>query len=423
MATSAPAQPIVRNERWALWTLAAVQFTHIMDFMIMMPLGSHLMRVFAIGPAQFSWLVSAYGWSAGFMGFLGGFVLDRFDRKRALLALYTGFGIATLACALAPTFHLLVLARIAAGAFGGVAGSVVTAMVGDLIPPERRGRAMATVMSAFPLASILGVPVGLMLAGWWEWHAPFFLLAGLSVVIFAVAWRVLPHVTVHRTDQHPVRQMFAIVTHPVHVRGFLLSTALVFAGGSVIPFMAPSMVANVGVPEERLWLIYLAGGGCTFFSMPWFGRLSDRHDKLRVLAWATLAAAITVLILTNLPASPLPVALVVAGLFFVSMSGRFTPAMALITNAVEARYRGGFMSVNAAVQQAASGLATIISGLLVTRDLATGRLLGYPRVGLVAAACFGLTVVLAAWLRALVPHAARPAPARAALVLEEPAAK
>jgi predicted MFS family arabinose efflux permease len=282
---------------------------------------------------------------------------------------------------------------------------------------------MSTVMSAFPLASILGVPVGLLLAGWSEWHAPFFLLSGLSVVVFVIAWRVLPHVITDRSEQHPVQQMREIVTHPVHVRGFLLSAALVFAGGSVIPFMAPSMVANVGLSEDRLWLIYLAGGGCTFFTMPWFGRMSDRYDKLHVLAWATLAAAITVLILTNLPRSPLPVALAVAALFFVSMSGRFSPTMALITNAVQARYRGGFMSVNSAVQQTASGLATVVAGQLVTRDAATGQLLGYPRAGLVAAACFGLTVALAAWLRALAPHAAKPAPVRAPMPAEATAAK
>ena len=163
MVTASPSPRI--NERLLLFTLAAVQFTHIMDFMIMMPLGSTLMRVFAIEPDQFSHLVAAYGLAAAVTGFAGGFVLDRFDRKHALLILYSGFALSTLACALAPNYQALLFARLAAGAFGGVSSSVIVAMVGDVIPPNRRGRAMGVVMSAFPIASVLGVPFGLLLAG------------------------------------------------------------------------------------------------------------------------------------------------------------------------------------------------------------------------------------------------------------------
>jgi len=118
------------RERATLLTLAAVQFTHILDFMIMMPLGAQLMEVFQISPAQFTQLVASYGFAAAISGLAGGFVLDRFDRKRSLVVLYAGFGLATLACALAPTHHTLILARLAAGAFGGLAASMVTAMVG-----------------------------------------------------------------------------------------------------------------------------------------------------------------------------------------------------------------------------------------------------------------------------------------------------
>ncbi|MBK8856403.1 MAG: MFS transporter [Opitutaceae bacterium] len=399
------ARPVLR-EQTLLLTLAAIQFTHIMDFMIMMPLGAGLMRVFNITPGQFSLLVASYGFAAAVTGFLGGFVLDRFDRKSALLTLYAGFGLSTLACALAPTYGFLMAARLAAGAFGGVAGSLVTAMVGDAIPPERRGRAMGVVMTAFPLASVLGVPVGLTLATWFEWHAPFFLLAGVSAAVLGVALKILPHVASHRSDVHPLRQMFEILTHRIHVRAFLLSMMLVFAGGIVIPFMAPSMVANVGLTEAQLPLIYFFGGACTFFTMPWIGRLTDRHDKLHVLASITALAVVVALIVTQLKVTPLPVTLVVTTLFFITMSGRFAPAMAMVTNAVEPRYRGGFMSVNSALQQSSSAFATYAAGLIIHRE-ATGRLAGYPQAGYVAAAAFALTVGLAAWLRAAAPHAAR----------------
>ena len=400
-----------REERVLLTTLAAVQFTHILDFMIMMPLGSQLMRAFGVSPTQFSWLVAAYGLSAAVTGFAAGFVLDRFDRKTALLALYAGFVVATLSCALAPTFWALLVARLAAGACGGVAGSVVTAMVGDVIPPERRGRAMGTVMAAFPLASVVGVPLGISLATWFEWHAPFFMLAGVSVITWFVASRALPAVRIARSTNSPWRQMREIVTHPVHRRAFAVAGVLVFAGGLIIPFMAPTMVANVGLTEKQLPLIYFFGGVCTFFTMPYMGRLADRHDKLHVLASISVLSVIGVLALTNLPALPLPIVLVVTTLFFVAMSGRFAPTMAMVTNAVDARYRGGFMSVASSMQQAAAGLANLTVGALVTADAATGRIEGYPRAGLLAVGAFGTTVWLAYRLKQIAPYAARnPAP-------------
>lgn len=407
MSSTATHEQSPAQERTILFTLAAVQFTHILDFMIMMPLGSHLMRVFQITPGQFSHLVAAYGLAAALTGFAAGFVLDRFDRKQALLALYAGFALATLGCALAPSHHALLAARFAAGAFGGVASSVVVAMVGDVIPPERRGRAMGLVTVAFPIASVLGVPIGLALAERFEWHAPFFLLTGLSVVVLAIASRALPPLKPHQAAAHPWEQMKAILLNPVHQRALAMSAALIFAGGVVIPFLAPSMVANVGLKEAQLPLIYFAGGICTFATTPLIGRLSDRFDKLRVLGWITLAASAVVLVLTNLPPVPLVLALVATAAFMVTMSGRFAPAMAMVTNAVDARYRGGFMSVNAAIQQASSGLANIGAGLMVVRA-GDGRLQGYSRVGAVAVLFFWLTFFLAARLRAAAPHASMP---------------
>jgi MFS transporter, DHA1 family, inner membrane transport protein len=394
------------NERLVLFTLAAVQFTHIMDFMILMPLGSHLMRVFDISPGQFSRLVAAYSAAAAVTGFIGGFLLDRFDRKHALLFLYAGFGLATLGCALANTYEVLLIARLAAGAFGGLAGSVVTAAVGDVIPAERRGTAMGVVMTAFPIASVLGVPVGLILADAFEWHAPFYFLAASSLVIGVLAQRLLPLLPPHPVSTPPVQQMKEILFHPVHRRGFVLSGVLVFGGGLIIPFMAPSMVANVGLSESQLPLVYLAGGIFTFFTMPWVGRLSDRHDKLQVFAWISAPACVSVLVLTNLPPVHVAVALAVTTAFMIFMSGRFPPAMTMVTNSVDARYRGGFMSVNSAVQQAAGAIANTVGGWFITRE-ASGYLRGYSTNGILTVIAFATAIFLAARLRAIAPQASR----------------
>jgi predicted MFS family arabinose efflux permease len=267
---------------------------------------------------------------------------------------------------------------------------------------------MASVTVAFPIASVLGVPLGLVLAEKYEWHAPFFLIAGLSSVVLVLAIKVLPRLKPHHAPAHPWVQMKTILANRVHQRGLLMSASLVFAGGIVVSFLAPAMVANIGLTEAQLPLIYLAGGVCTFAATPLIGRLSDRYDKLHVLGWVSLGAAVVVLIVTNLSNATLITAMIMTALYMVTMSARFTPAMAMLTNAVGERYRGGFMSVNSAVQQTASGLANLAAGSLVVAD-AQGRLIGYPRVGLVAVVGFAVTYFLAARLRALAPQASKPA--------------
>ena len=394
------------RERLTLLALAAVQFTHILDFMIMMPLGAQLMRVFQITPAQFSHLVAAYGLAAGVSGLAGGFVLDRFDRKRSLLVLYAGFGLATFACGFAPTHHALLAARLAAGAFGGLSGSVVTAMVGDVIPPARRGQAMGLVMAAFPVASVLGVPAGLILASKFGWHAAFYFLGACSLLILLIGSVALPHLRTAVRDNHPFRQMREIVTHGIHLRAFALSAVLVMAGGCLIPFLAPSLVANLGLSETDLPKVYAAGGLATLVSTPLIGRLSDRFDRFYLLSLITTVAVGVVLVLTNLGPSSLAFACVIMAFFMVTMSGRFAPTMAMVSNAVAARYRGGFMSVNSALQQTASALGNMLAGVFVSIG-AGGHLAGYPVLGLISVGFFILTVVLAYQLRAVAPHVAR----------------
>ncbi len=397
-----------RRELITLATLGAVHFTHILDFMIMMPLGSQLMRVFGITPIQFTYLVAAYGLAAAASGFIGGFILDRFDRKRALIVLYAGFGIATLACALAPSHHALLLARLAAGAFGGLAGSTVSAMIGDIIPPSRRGRAMGLVMTAFPLASVLGVPAGLVLAGKFGWHAPFFLLAACAAVILVLAGIALPPIRTAVHGHRPWPQMRAILSHGIHLRAFALGATLVMAGGLIIPFLAPSFIANVGLNESiELPIAYAAGGVATAASTPVVGWLSDRMDRLKLLALMSAGAVLVVLFITRMGPSTVLTSSIMMALFMMTMSGRFAPAMTMITNAVDARYRGGFMSVNAALQQAASGGANIVAGLFITRGPG-GHLGGMPTLGYVSVGFFALTVFLAAGLRAAAPHVSAP---------------
>jgi predicted MFS family arabinose efflux permease len=400
-----------RSERALLALLAAVQFTTVLDFLIVLPLGPQYMKVMRIGPSQFGLMVSAYAISAGISGIAAGFFLDYFDRKRALLGLFSGFMLGTLFCALAQGYHWLVLARALAGAFGGVTGAVVLAIVGDVVPEQRRGAAMGLVMSAFSLASIGGVPCGLYLASAFNWHVPFFALAGLSAVILAAAaWWLPPmrgHLQ-HAREAHPAARVWAVWMERDHQMAFVFMAVLTCAGALIFPYIATYMVTNTGMTQKQVPFIYLAGGLCTFVSMNWIGRWADRAGKLRVFVLMSCCATAPILLFTNLPRVPFLAGIAVTTLLMVCMSGRFVPAMAMVTASVKARYRGGFMSANCSVQQFSLGLATYASGQIMGRT-PQGELTHFPVIGSLSIFCTLAGISLSRYLRPAVED--QPAPA------------
>lgn len=373
------------SERLLIMLLTAINFTQMIDFVVMMPLGPQLMKVFSINATQFAVAVSAYTISAAISAVIAALFIDRFERKRALLSLYTAFILATVACALAPSFHALVIARVAAGACGGILGALVLAIVGDAIPYERRGSAMGIVMSAFALASILGVPAGIWIAAWCGWHATFYSIAIISTLVLIAGWARLPIMRGHLAGgQSPVATIRALLREPAHWRVFAFTTTLTFAGFMVIPFIATFLSRNCKVSDNELGLVYLCGGLCAVITSPWIGRLSDRCGKHSVFTIVALAAMLPTLALTHLPPLPLTEILLVSTFFIIFGSGRFVPATALISSAVAAPLRGSFMSLNTAVQSGASGAAAMIAGLIISQKDAEAPLEGYGTIGLLS---------------------------------------
>ena len=185
------------KEKILLLTLAVIQFSHITDFMILMPLGPQLMKAFDILPSQFALLVSTYTFSAGTSGFVGAFFIDRFDRKKAILTMATGFAIGTFACGFAQSYHWLLITRSITVLFGGVMGALILSIVGDAIPNERRATAMGMVMAAFSVASVVGVPAGLFLADLSDWHMPFIVLGGVAFLTLVPMSVYIPNMTEH----------------------------------------------------------------------------------------------------------------------------------------------------------------------------------------------------------------------------------
>lgn len=393
------------KERWLLWILSAVQFTHIVDFMVMMPLGPQLTHLFKLSDAQFGLLVSVYSLAAGVSGLLASLVIDRFERKKALLALYAGFIVATLACGLAPTYGSLMGARIAAGVFGGVLGALVQTIVGDAIAFERRGRAMGVVMASFSLATVAGVPASLWLASQGGWHWPFLAIAAFSVPVWLIAWRAVPLLREHLAGAaagSSLNQLQRVLAEFNHWRAFGLSALMVLGSFSIIPYITIYTTTNLGLKPEQVPLIYLVGGVATFFTARIWGHLADRHGKVLVFRAVSVMAVLPMLVLTNLPVVPLGALLLVTTAFFVFVSGRMVPGMALLTAAPPPAMRGAFMSVNGALQSGAMGLAAWLGGALISRT-PEGLVQGYERTGWLALVT---TIVMVWWVGRLQVHQA-----------------
>jgi predicted MFS family arabinose efflux permease len=398
------------GERLALLALGGVQFTHILDFMIMMPLGPQLLRTLHIDTHEFGLLLSSYTFAAAVSGLLAATYIDRFDRRKLLLSLYALFTLATLCCGLAPNYAALLVARALAGAFGGIMGALVQTIVADIVPFERRGRAMGTIMASFSLSTVAGVPLGLFLANHVEalgWRAPFFFIVVLSLVFWATAFRLLPSLTAHMGQRTGslLRQIYEVAKEPNHLRAYCFVALLMMAGFTVIPYIALYYTTNVGMTDQFITVIYLCGGAATFFTSRLIGKLADRHGKLRAFRWLALAAMLPMLVTTHLVPVPWWLVLINATAFFILVPGRMIPGMAMVTAAALPQVRGTFMSLSASVQMLASGFASLLAGLIITRN-AAGQVEHFNIVGYIAVACGLLSLWLAGRLRVAHAHVA-----------------
>lgn len=360
------------KDKIVLLLLAALNFTHILDFMIMMPLGNYLMPYFKISPQQFSMLVASYTFSAGIAGFLAAFFVDNFDRKRVLLFGYIGFLLGTLFCALAPTYTFLLLARIVAGIFGGLIGAQVLSIVADLVPYERRGMAMGIIMAAFSVASVFGVPFGLYMANLFNWHGPFFFVAGFGAILVPFLMRYLPKMDSHLTNKeariNPLQLLKEVGKDADQMLALGFTACLMLGHFMIIPFLNPYMEFNMGFSKLQTPMLYMAGGLATLVTSPLIGKLADTMGKHKVYIIMAVISIFPIALLTNLPPMPFYMVLCIAGFWFVVSSGRTIPAQAMVSNVVSPERRGSFMSFNSSVQQIFVGLASVISGFIVVKN-------------------------------------------------------
>jgi len=363
--------------------LAFTQFTIILDFIIMSPLGAILMPALNITAGQFGVAVSAYAFSAGISGILAAGFADRFDRKRLLLFFYVGFVLGTVLCAVAPNYHVLLIGRIVTGLFGGVIGAVVLAIVTDLFALHLRGRVMGYVQTAFAASQVLGIPAGLFLANHWNWHVAFAAIVAMSIVaIIAVALLMQPvdgHLKLQH-DNNPFIHLIATIGQPRYTLAFFVTTLLATGGYMLMPFGSAFTVHNLGIDIFHLPTIYLVSGLFAIVTGPLVGRASDMFGKYPTFVFGSVVSIIMVLIYTHLGQVSLLTAIVVNVLMFVGIFSRMIPSQALITAIPDASQRGSFSAVSASLQQLSGGLGSVAAAAIIAEN-PDGSLLHFEWIG------------------------------------------
>lgn len=373
--------------------LAIMQFTVVLDFMVLSPLGDILMKSMDITPSRFGLVVSSYAFSAGISGIFAAGFADKFDRKKLLLFFYSGFILGTFCCAMADSFAVLLAARIVTGLFGGVIGSISMAIITDLFTINQRGRVMGFVQMAFAASQVLGIPTGLFFADIWGWHSSFLMIVILALTTaLTISWKLRP-VNAHlqlQTDKAPLLHLWHTLTNKHYQIGFVATAFLSVGGFMLMPFGSSFLINNIGIHQEQLKLVFMLTGVSSVIIMPIVGKLSDKFDKFVLFTCGSVISIIMIIIYTNLSTIPLWEVVGINMLLFMGIMSRMVPAMALASAVPEMKDRGAFMSVNSSLQQMAGGFAALVAGMIVVQKTKTSPLEHYDTLGLVVS---GVAVV------------------------------
>lgn len=384
-------------EKFIIAILAILHFTVVLDFVVLSPLGAQLMRILVITPSQFGLVVSSYAFSAGVSGILTAGFADKYDRKKLLLFFYAGFLLGTFLCGIAPSYPILLFARIVTGIFGGVIAAVSFAIITDLFPVEKRGRVMGFVQTAFAASQVIGIPVGLYLADKFDWHAAFLMIAGLSVFVFIAIVRKMKPVTAHlaaQQDKHPFIHLWHTVSKKIYIRGFLTTSLIATGGFMLMPFSSTFLVNNVWITESQLPIVFMITGICAIITGPLIGKLSDKAGKYPLFIAGSILAGIMVIIYTNLRVTPMWLVIAINAFLFMGISSRMISYSALITSVPELADRGAFMGVNSSIQQLSGGLASLLAGLIVTQATPTSPIEHYNTVGYIVIASMFVCIIM-----------------------------
>jgi len=389
--------PLTGYQKFVVLILAITQFTVILDFMVMSPLGDMLMKSLSLTPSRFGAAVSGYAISAGISGLLIAGFADRFDRKKLLIFFYWGFIVGTIFCGLSDSYGMLLAARIITGLFGGVIGSISMAIITDIFSMEKRGQVMSYVQMSFGASQVLGIPIGIYLASIWKWEAPFWMVAGLSILIAIAITIYLKPINAHLVSKNvvsPLRHLITTITNN-HYRTAFISTALLAIGGfMMIPLGSVFAVNNLGVSYEQLTMMLMVSGVSSLIVMPFIGKLSDKIDKFKIFVGASVCMMITCVMYTNLGITPLPLVTIFNIMLMIGIISRTIPSSALTSNIPEMTDRGAFMSINSSLNQIAGGVASTAAGKIVTQANQGTPLQHYDIIGYIVVLITMISIAL-----------------------------
>ncbi|MCS4228058.1 MFS transporter [Sphingobacterium sp. BIGb0165] len=378
--------PFTAYQKLVVFLLAITQFTVVLDFMVMSPMGDILMKAIDLKPSQFGIAVSAYAFSAGASGLLTAGFADRFDRKKLLLFFYSGFIVGTFFCGFANDYWTLVAARIVTGLFGGVIGSISMAIITDIFTLQQRGRVMGFVQMGFGASQVLGIPIGLYIANNWGWQSAFLWIAVMAlIIVIIIAVKLIP-ITAHiglQKHQSALKHLWSTFSQKEYRIGFLATALLSIGGYMMMPFGSAFAVNNLHVSHEQLPLLFMISGVASLIIMPIVGKLSDRYDKFKIFALASIWLMVVVLIYTNLGVTPFYLVVILNILMMAGILSRMTPSSALISAVPEMKDRGAFMSISSSLQQLAGGVAASLAGVIIVQQTKESPLEHYPTLGII----------------------------------------
>jgi len=384
-------------ETFVIVILALLQFTVVLDFMVLSPLGAILMPRLSISTSQFGLVVSAYAFSAGASGLCAAGFADKFDRKKMLLFFYVGFVFGTLFCGFADSYPVLLCARVITGLFGGVIGSISFAIITDTFKMEVRGRVMGVVQMAFAASQILGIPVGLYLATHFNWHAPFLMIAAIAILVGAVIAVKLQPVTGHlkgRHDKNAFVHLWHTASNPFYIRGFAATMLLATGGFMIMPFSTAFLVNNVLVPETHLSEVFFITGIFSIITGPFLGKQADKYGKYRLFVFGSILSMLMVMTFTHLGPNPIWVVILTNIVLYTGISSRMISSSALISGVPEVNDRGAYMGINSSIQQVSGGVAAFVAGLIVYQPAKNAPLQHFDTVGYVAACSMLITLIM-----------------------------
>lgn len=373
-------------QKFVITILALTQFSVVLDFMVMSPLGDVLMKQMNLSTTQFGISVAAYAISAGVSGLLTAGFADRYDRKKLLLFFYIGFILGTLFCGLSASYAMLLAARIITGIFGGVIGSISMAIVADLFPIQQRGRVMGFMQMGFGASQVLGIPISLYLSNHWGWQSPFLMIVGLAIIILALLVVKMQPITTHldsKTENNAFKHLLNTIKNRHYRIGFLTTALLSLGGFMMMPWGSAFAINNLKITNEQLPILFMVAGVATLFIMPIIGKLSDTMSKFNIFTFASIWLMIVVVFYTNMSESPLWLVLIFNITMMIGIMGRMVPSMALVSALPEMHDRGAFMSINSSLQQIAGGIASAIGGMIVVQKTKLSPLEHYDILGYV----------------------------------------